>query len=227
MKKINILTVVILSVLFFVTGCGNDVNTMGAVQEAINMQVNSQIEVLKRPYSEIVASESQPGIAPDYLFPKGYQYENGCFGFAIQYIVEHKFGETIDMVKAEKIIKKPRYELWTFNYIKDFLEEYGLDLKWYNDSETFFEFLEAGEPLLIQYKYPVGENRWISHFVAVYSFDEDGVWISQSITNKYEKIPYRHVFKPDGITTQFSFAVVENFNPKMSEIETAATPDIN
>lgn len=225
MRTKSILAITVL--LFFVTGCGNDVNKMEAVKKAISTQISSQAEVLKRPYSEIVKTEIQPGIAPDFAFPKGYQYENGCFGFAIQYIVEHKFGETIDMVKAEKIIKKPRYELWTFNYIKDFLEEYGLDLKWYNDSETFFEFLEAGEPLLIQYKYQVGQNTWISHFVAVYSFDEDGVWISQSITNKHEKIPYRHIFKPDEITTQFRFAVVENFNPKTAEIETAATPEIN
>jgi len=223
MRINKILAIIVLPFLFFAPGCAENLNKDEILKQASTIQEN----IVKRSYVDILKSGVQPGIKPDYAFPKGYQYENGCFGFAIKYIVEYKFGETLDMLQAEKIIKKPRYELWTLNYIKDFLEEYGIVLNWYHDSEKFFKFLEEGEPLLIQYKYPVAENRWISHFVAVYSFDLEGVWISQSVTNKHEKVLYKDVFKPDGMTTQFMFATVETFNPKTLEIETPATPNIN
>jgi len=216
MKTPRILSSILLLTLIFATGCDGSLGTQIA-----------NFQIAPRSYQEIIKSGIQPGIPTDYAFPKGYQYENGCFGFAVKYIVEYKFGAIIDMIEAEKTINKPRYELWTLNYIKDFLQEYGLELKWYYNADKFFQFLEEGNPLLIQYKYPVGKDRWISHFVAVYSFDDEGVWISQSVTNKHEKIPYRHVFKPEGTTTQFAFAVIETFKPKTVNKETSATADIN
>jgi hypothetical protein len=158
---------------------------------------------------EYVIQEIKPGIADDYLFPVSNQFQNGCFAFAVKHIVEYKYGVKIDPYKVEESINKPRSDLWTSEHISNFLEEYDLKIKWYTDAKTFFSLLQKGEPVLIQYKYQISENKWIGHFVAAYSFDSKGVWISDSISGKRIRIPFTDVFDTNGLQTQFGFATIE------------------
>ena len=86
---------------------------------------------------------------------------------------------------------------------------YNINLSWYNDVNTFFFYVSKGEPVMIQYKWYNSETSWIGHFVAVYSFDENGAWVSDSISVKRIRIPYDDLFDDSGKYTEFSFAVVE------------------
>lgn len=159
-------------------------------------------------YTEILATGIQPALNKDFDFPLSYQYENGCFAFAVNHVLEYKFDKKLDLYEAEKIIKKPRYVLWDVDYISAFLDEYDIEMDWYKDAETFFKFLEEGEPIVMQYPYEVPGNKYIGHLVAVYSFDDEGVWVADSISGKHIHIEYSWVFNQTNKYTRYGFATV-------------------
>jgi hypothetical protein len=206
MKKY--IAVIIGVFLLTLTGCRVSVD--GYNQTVSQNEIVGRIQqVLKaESYTDILKRGAEPSIPAGYKFPNVYQYENGCFGFALKNIAKYKYNDEINMTEAERKINKPRKELWSNRHITDFLNEYGYELKWYSSAEDFFKLLRKGEPVIIQYKYPVSRDRWIGHYVAVYSFDKGGVWIAQTMTNKLEHLPYEKVFNKDGTETQFVFAIV-------------------
>jgi hypothetical protein len=189
--------VIMLSIIVavFLTGCA-------ASEQVMRSYIQS------RSYSEILEDGALPSLKPDYAFPNSHQYQNGCFAFAVKHILEYKFDKTINLYEAEKIINKPRTVLWDVDYITAFLEEYDITLTWYKDVETFFGFLAQGEPLVIQYPYDIGDNTFIGHLVAAYSFDETGVWAADSISGETIHIDYDLVFNKSGTHTRYGFATV-------------------
>ena len=103
--------------------------------------------------------------------------------------------EGLDLLEVEKTIKKPRDVLWKRKYVDAFTAEYNIKLESFNDSETLFENLANGEPVTISYKYYLDEEKWVSHIVAAYSFDEEGIWVSDSLDGPKVRIPYSEVFE--------------------------------
>lgn len=162
-----------------------------------------------RSYSTIITTGISPKLPPVYAFPVSQQYKNGCFGFAVKHIFQYKYGENLDLYDVEKTIKKPRGDLWTVEHITNFKNTYHFDILSYNDAETLFALLEQGEPLIVQYKYKLSDGTWIGHMVAAYSFDSEGVWISESIQNTRTRVPYKEIFDSTGLFTQFVFSTIE------------------
>jgi hypothetical protein len=171
--------------------------------------LSSEYESDLPPYWKLVSSAITPKIKTDYAFPVSVQFKNGCFAFAVNHIVEYKYKQKINLYDAEKKINKPRTDLWTHEHITNFLKEYQLKLTWYNRADIFFYFLINGEPVMIQYKHYLSATSWVGHFVAVYSFDATGVFVSDSISGKRIHLVYDRVFDQSGRYTQFSFAVVQ------------------
>lgn len=167
---------------------------------------------ISRTYQEIIGLEPMPiaGIASDYPFPFSPQYRNGCFAFAANHIVMYKYGLDIDLLEAEEKIDKSRDVLWEKKYIEKFLNEYDLEMEIYNDADNFFKFLAQGEPVMIQYKYPLEDDKWVGHLVAAYSFDDQGVWVSDSLENKNLLLDYDQVFDNTGRKTQFSYFTIDS-----------------
>jgi ABC-type bacteriocin/lantibiotic exporter with double-glycine peptidase domain len=169
----------------------------------------AELESPPPSYREILSLHITPKIKPGYSFPVSVQYYNGCLAFAINHILEYKYGKKIDLRQAEKKIKKPRKDLWTETHIRNFLKEYKITLSWYERADIFFTLLKQGEPVMIQYKYYLSKKSWVGHFVAVYSFDDTGVFVSDSVSGKRIHLSYNQVFNDSGRYTQFGFARVE------------------
>jgi len=159
-------------------------------------------------YKQILITGVKPVLPVDFKFPNSYQYQNGCFAFAVNHVLEYKFDKTVDLYKAEKKIKKPRNVLWNVDYITDFLNEYDIKMYWYKDAGSFFDFLSKGEPLVIQYPYDIGHGKAIGHLVATYSFDQTGVWAADSISGRNIHIDYDLVFNKTDKYTRYGFATV-------------------
>ncbi len=202
MYKRIILLLLAVSLIILASGC-----QAGAYEpHPFVQQIAKKITPLD--YQEILETGVKPALDPGFDFPISYQYENGCFAFAVNHILEYKFNKKLDLYEAEKIIKKPRYVLWDVDYITAFLNEYDIEMIWYKDAETFFKLLEEGEPIVMQYPYKVPGDRYIGHLVAVYSFDNEGVWVSDSISGKHIRIEYPLVFNRSNKYTRYGFATV-------------------
>ena len=207
-----------------VSGQNQESNRWPNYLEVIRVE-EVEIQTTPQTYTQILTTNPQPALSPNYQFPTSYQYQNGCFGFAVKHITEHKYNEEIDLHEVEQTINKPRADLWTSEHINNFLRDYNLKLTSYNDAETFFNLLENGEPIIIQYKYPTTDG-WVGHMVAAYSFDEAGVWISESISGQRKRIAYADIFAETGQSTQFSFSKIEKIIDSAPERELNNVQDI-
>lgn len=161
-----------------------------------------------KTYQELLNSGMKPKIAPEYDFPTSYQYLNGCFAFALNNIMEYKYGEKLDLLEAEKIIEKPREVLWNKEYKEKFLNAYNLNRNLYSDAETFFRLMQDGEPFMISYLIDLDDGRQIGHLVSAYSFDANGVWISDPLKGKNIHLEYEKVFSDDGRNTRYAFYTI-------------------
>lgn len=159
-------------------------------------------------YEQILVQRIEPAISPDYKFPSGHQYMNGCFAFAVNNVLQYKYDKKLDLLEAEKKVKKPRAILWTGEYIMKFLDEYDLKMVWYKDAENFFKFLEEGEPVVMQFTIPIETGELIGHIVTAYSFDDKGIWIADSLKGKTHRIDFSEVFTKKGDETRYGFATV-------------------
>lgn len=162
-----------------------------------------------KTYQEILSTGILPLIKPTYKFPVSAQYHNGCFAFAVNHILQYKYASSLDLEEVEKKINKPREDLWTNKHIYNFTTTYSIAMGWYHDAEKLFFFLSTGEPVIMQYKHNLDENTWVGHMVAAYSFDHQGIWVSDSLSNKCIHLNFEQIFETSGIYLQFGFATVE------------------
>lgn len=176
-------------------------------------QFSQQPEEVKsqhRSYQQILTDGAIPALTADHDFPTGYQYLNGCFGYSVGHILQDR-GWEFDMLEMEEKIDKPRKDLWKAEYKARLEEAYDLDFQWFKDAETLFYFLGKGEAVTLTYKLDDGSG--ILHAVAAYSFDEDGMWVSNSLTGKTELLPYEKIFTEKGDQTLYGFGRVVEKKP--------------
>ncbi len=170
----------------------------------------SEIEIGKT-YQEILETGIQSKISPDYEFPTSFQYLNGCYAFAINHILIYKYGSGLDLLAVEKEIEKPRVILWKKEYVERFLTTYNIDIKTDKSAENLFKHLSEGEPIAISYRYPLSEDPddYVVHKVAAYSFDENGIWISETLSRQNKLLEYSKIFDNSGKKTIYPFTTVE------------------
>lgn len=148
-------------------------------------------------YEEVLATGIQPAIPPDYDFPAytqtGYPY--ACYGFAMKSLMEYKFGSVIGIEDLKTAIGWDGEWIWDEEEFEAFSEVYSVDVIFsYNAlPDFFFQKLEQGIPMIVAVPYYIGdENVW--HDVVAYSFDEEGVWVSDSDGGYTTRIGFDEVF---------------------------------
>jgi len=158
-------------------------------------------------YQDVLETDITPTLPPEHEFPTSYQYLNGCYGFSVGHILMDR-GWEFDMLDMEARIKKPREVLWKKEYKERLEKEYNLEFKYSKNPELLFKLLSQGEGVVVGYKYPLGEGDWVLHAVAAYSFDEEGIWVSDSLAGDNIRIPYEKIFTKDGLKTRYWFTQV-------------------
>src|SRR3989339_117512 len=124
----------------------------------------------------------------------GWPY--GCYGFAVKNVTAWKYGEVIDMTDLADTIGWDGSYIWSPEQFSSFAKNYDTDLvmTYYGSAEFLFKKLAAGEPVVLYIPYYIGENN-VGHQVMAYSFDEDGVWIADSLYGGVQsQVGYDEVF---------------------------------
>ncbi len=163
----------------------------------------STIHSANKTYHQVLQTGIKPKLKSDFTFPVSKQSASRCFAYAIKHVVYHQYKLEMDIPWAEKKIDKHPRVLWGPGHIMNLLRLYKLKANWRTDPETFFRALEKGQPVVIQYLY--GN---VGHFVAVYSFDSKGVWISESVKNKRMHLPYYTLFKKEGRVKIYAYGLI-------------------
>ncbi|EKD64024.1 MAG: S-layer protein [uncultured bacterium] len=135
----------------------------------------------------------------------GWPY--GCYGFAVKNVTAWKYGEVIDMTDLADTIGWDGSYIWSPEQFSSFAKNYDTDLvmTYYGSAEFLFKKLAAGEPVVLYIPYYIGENN-VGHQVMAYSFDEDGVWIADSLYGGVQsQVGYDEVFfEDDSYTTNIT-----------------------
>ncbi len=156
----------------------------------------------KLSYQEVLATGIEPAYPSDMDIPNNPQtyYPYGCYGFSTKNLLEWKYGEILDIEDLMETTGWNGEFLFSPETMTLFTESYYLDLiHTYNASaEYFFKKLAKGELMVVTIPLflSTGENIW--HNVVAYSFDDDGVWISNSLSGGFqERIGYEEIFYDD------------------------------
>lgn len=183
------------------------------VYQSSQAEENIQTEIQqseKATYQAILVSGVAPALSPDYAFPTNFQYLNGCFGFAVGHILQDRGHEDIDFSEMEERVKPDRTTLWGKEEREKLAQEYDLKFKWSKNPKKLFKLLSQGEAVILRYEYPLdhdGED-WVLHAVAAYSFDDEGIWTSETMSGKRKVIPYEKLFNETGDEMLYHFGRV-------------------
>ncbi|KKR09312.1 MAG: S-layer protein [Candidatus Peregrinibacteria bacterium GW2011_GWE2_39_6] len=168
----------------------------------------------KRPhsYSDILATGIQPAYPSDMTFTHHAQtgYPYGCYAFATKNLTEWKYGIVLDIAEVQTTINWDGSYIWTDDEFDAFCAAYNTDIVFtYNASaEFFFKKLAMGEPMILYIPYYLDTNgdgveENIGHNVVAYSFDQNGVWIADSISpGSQRQLDYDEVFPNTDFYTQ-------------------------
>jgi len=156
------------------------------------------MEYQKQSYEDMLRTGIQPAYAPSSDFPANSQsgWSYGCYAFAVKSLLEFKYGMNLNISEVQDRIGWDGSFLWNETEAGNFAREYDIDLLfgYYAPAEYFFKKLSAGEPIILYIPYYIGSEN-VGHQVVAYSFDNDGVWISDSLQGGINReIPYTDVF---------------------------------
>ncbi|MFA5855418.1 MAG: S-layer homology domain-containing protein [Candidatus Gracilibacteria bacterium] len=175
---------------------------------AMNYEAGTPVEVRivtyanmmyqKQSYEDMLRTGIQPAYAPGSHFPANSQsgWSYGCYAFAVKSLLEFKYGMNLNISEVQDRIGWDGSFLWDPTEAGNFAREYDVDLLfgYYAPAEYFFKKLSAGEPIILYIPYYVGSEN-VGHQIVAYSFDENGVWISDSLQGGINReIPYTDVF---------------------------------
>ena len=149
-------------------------------------------------YQDMLDSGIEPAYPSDMLFASHSQsaYPYGCYAFATKNLLEWKYDWFLDIAEVQETIGWDGTFIWSPSEFLTFAEEYEVDVIFtYNGTaEFFFKKLAAGEPMVLYIPYNLnGVN--IGHNLVAYSFDDEGVWVADSLSGGLQRhIGYDEVF---------------------------------
>ncbi len=143
-------------------------------------------------FENLVRAGIKPGIEPDYPFPVSLQPHKSheCELYAMKHVLKYKYNFILDIPGWEKIMKKGKLDEWYFPecasvaYGEGF--DYEINIINRADPGLLFYYLSKGEPVITEREYGSDNHR---HSVVAYSYDENGVWLSDSAIGKRWEIP--------------------------------------
>ncbi len=140
-----------------------------------------------------------PYLKPKYSFPIAKQTLNWCYAFSAKNIIKYKNWENIDVAKTEKIIWKKWSELWSDELKNKFNENVSIRSNKYFNIDTLISSLQVWEPVAITYTlkyYSAKEkkDKFVSHIVAAYSFDEKWFWVAETVSWKRSLVSWNEIF---------------------------------
>lgn len=145
----------------------------------------------------------QPFLSPKYRFPIKPQTLNGCYAFSVRNILKYKYGIGVNVSKGEKMIKKPPKSLWWPHMMSAYDRLVHIEKKSLYHIDTLIHSLQAGEPIAITYwleyySHKDRKKKKVLHIVAAYSFDTKGVWVAETVSHQYKRVPWNKIFNVFG-----------------------------
>lgn len=178
----------------------------GVYLRIISRMTNPKLRTVWTKPDQYIANNYKPLLAPSYRFPLTPQTLNGCVFFATRNIMTYKRGIGLHIRQIELAIGKDPKKLTDntmeakFNKLIHIIQTPKYQI------QSLFTHLQAGDPVMVSYilAYTGSDKKlhYVGHVVAAYSFDEVGVRVSETVSNKRLRIPYDQLFTANGTKKQ-------------------------
>ncbi|PZM83842.1 hypothetical protein DLH72_03240 [Candidatus Gracilibacteria bacterium] len=181
----------------------NNIFNKGTYLKYVSKILNPELRKYFSNPNDYIKAGYKAFLDKNYKFPLQKQTLNGCYAFSVRNILKHKNNLGIYVPKAEKIIGKNGNDLWNPKTMKDFNNVSKTEIEMFYDLDTLINSLQVGDPIAITYMldyYSYKEKKYkkVPHIVAAYSFDKNGVWVSETVSNTRKNISWNEIFKENG-----------------------------
>ncbi len=168
------------------------------IEEGEEVEIWEIEEGKELSYEDVLATGIQPAYPGDMEFSTYSQsaYPYGCYAFATKNILDWKYDWTLDVSEVKTAIGWDGTFIWSSDEFEKFAEIYDVDVlfTYMGSAEFFFKKLAFGEPMILYIPYYLNEVN-IGHNLVAYSFDEEGVWVADSLSGGVQRhIGYDEVF---------------------------------
>ena len=141
----------------------------------------------------------KPFLNSNSSFPLQKQTLNWCYAFSVRNTLKYKNNLWINVSAWEKLIWKNPENLWTFETMQKFNKITKVDSKYFYDLDTLINSLQTWEPITVTYNLRYfsakeKKEKTVSHIVTAYSFDKNGVWVSETVSNSRKNIDWSEIF---------------------------------
>ena len=164
--------------------------TSKIMDRSLRKYFSSPSEYIKRWY--------KPYLNPNYRFPLLGQSLNSCYAFTVRNILKYKHNIWVYVQRAEKYIWKNPSELWWYKNMAQFDKVVHVSKEKLYTIDSLISSLQAWEPVsisyILKYKNWKWEEKTVWHIVAAYSFDEEWIWVSETVANKRIRLKWDEVF---------------------------------
>ncbi|MCP4522631.1 MAG: hypothetical protein GY828_00245 [Candidatus Gracilibacteria bacterium] len=199
--------------------------TKGVYYRYISKVFNKKLRKYHTTPKQYIDAGYKPLLSPNFAFPNARQTLNGCYAFSVRNILKYKHGIGVYIPKIEKHIGKKPKNLWYYGDMNKYDTVVNVKRKSYYYIDTLIHSLQVGEPvsmsyMLEYYSYKEKKYKHVAHIVAAYSFDEEGVWVAETVSAQRKRIPWSEMInRYGGMKMNRIFKYQYNMKSEWSEQE--------
>ena len=161
---------------------------------------------LRKYYSkpqDYIDAGYKPFLKPNYYFPNAGQTLNGCYAFTVRNILKYKHNIWVYIPRLEKYIWKQGKDLWTYPIMNKHDKVAHVSRWHFYHLDTLIHSLQVWEPVWVSYmldyySYKEKKTKQVAHITAAYSFDENWVWVAETVAAQRKLVPWDKVINSYG-----------------------------
>ena len=149
-----------------------------------------------------------PHFEPNHAFPTANQSQNACYFNSVNIAVEAKYGTKFRIKKVLQMINFDWTSLATWEYKKKFSDATHIQVKEYSTKNDFIKLVDNGEPVLVSTEIVLKSKKTVRHVSVWYSYDSEGIWVSDPLVWKRKRINWNEVFTPNGKVKYYNLRTI-------------------
>jgi hypothetical protein len=155
-----------------------------------------------------ITSFAEPHFLPTHPFPTARQSQNACYFNSVNIAIEAKYGTKFRIGKVLEHIGFDGKSIATWEYKKKFSDLTHIRIQEYSKKSSLLSLLNRWEPVLVSTEISLKSGKKVRHVSVAYSYDTDGVWVSDPLGAKKKRIAWSDIFLPSGQVRYYNLRTV-------------------
>jgi hypothetical protein len=151
---------------------------------------------------------ASPYFSPQHIFPTAKQSQNACYFNSVNIAIEAKFGTKLHIKRVLDLIWFDGKTLATWEYKKRFSDLTHITLREFSKKQDLITLLDRWEPVLVSTEIVLRSWKKVRHVSVAYSYERDGIWVSDPLGWKRKRIAWHTVFSQNGYVRYYNLRTI-------------------